>query len=121
MVLIYVAARYNPIYKNTRTQWRSLHSHVKSGMFRLSWVPMTRIPEDVLCLIISMDGSWEGCDLGNIDLQEAVRRRALEEITAEYWGETGEECILRTMNEHCYPPSINLKRRPPPSIHCNPR
>ncbi|KAK6823059.1 hypothetical protein RU639_006106 [Aspergillus parasiticus] len=114
MVVIYVATRYDPFYKNTNTQWRSLHSHVKNGVFRMSWVPMPRLPEDVWCMGISMDPSWEGCDLGNPYLKEAVRRRALEEITAEYWEETPEQCILRTMNDDRYPPSISLRRRPRP-------
>ncbi|KAE8411490.1 hypothetical protein BDV36DRAFT_288691 [Aspergillus pseudocaelatus] len=102
MVLIYITVRFNPYYKNWDTRLRSIHSHVKHGLFRMSWHELRDLPHDTLCRGVSIDNSWIGCNLGDTQLHEVVRCQALEEISAEYYGESAEQCILRTMNEHLY-------------------
>ena len=110
MVLIYIAVRFDPHYKDWDAQLRSIHSHVKHGLFRISWHELHNLPHDTLCRGVSIHNSWTGCDLGDPQLHQVVKYQALEEISAEYHGESAEQFIWRSMNEHMYTANRALDR-----------
>ncbi|KAB8264938.1 hypothetical protein BDV32DRAFT_116873 [Aspergillus pseudonomiae] len=112
MVVIYITYAYSAVFTTERTILRSAHSHISHDMFSLSWHPPENdLPPGRQCRGISINPIWTGWDVNHHWLRLAVKDRALEELAAEWRGETGEECIWRTLNEGVLPPERELRIR----------